>query len=190
MKVRTYSFFPLAVLTLLAALTFWLEHATRVEEGPRDGKQRHDPDFIVDNATTRKFDQQGKLQYSLVTQRMVHYADDETTEVSLPRLTFLGQPPPMHSSARRAHVSKDGHEVVLIDDVRVVREASAKDPQMVLTTSELSIYPDQSFAATDQAVKIEHGKSVMHGVGLELDGDAQFYKLLSNATGILYRDKK
>ena len=190
MTVRTHSLFPLAVLTLLAALTFWLEHATRIEEGPRDGKQRHDPDFIVDNTTLRKFDQQGNVQYSLVAQRMVHYADDESTEVSLPRLTYFGRPPPMHSTSRRANVSKDGNEVVLIDDVRVVREASAKDPEMVLTTSELSIYPDQNFAATDKAVKVVHGRSIMNGVGMELDTDAQVYKLLSNANGILYRNRK
>jgi lipopolysaccharide export system protein LptC len=189
-KLRTQSLFPLAVLTLLAALTFWLERATQVGEGAPDGKLRHDPDFIVSDFTVRKFDLQGALQYALVAQRMVHYPDDESTEVESPHLTYFSRPPIMRISSRRANISKDGNEVVLIDDVRAVREPSAKDPEMVLLTTELSIYPDQEFAATDKAVKLIHGKSVLNGVGMELDNKAQLYRILGNATGTLHRTRE
>lgn len=189
-KVRTHSLFPLAVLVLLAALTFWLERTTQVDEGPQDGKLRHDPDFIVSDFTVRKFDLQGQLQYALVAQRMVHYPDDESTEVESPNLTYFSRPPIMRISSRRANISKDGNEVVLIDGVRAVREPSAKDPEMVLTTTELSIYPDQEFAATDKPVKLLHGESVLKGVGMELDNKAQLYKILGNATGTLHRAKQ
>lgn len=189
MRPRSYSLFPLAILTLLAGLTFWLERATRIDEPPRDGKLRHDPDFIVDNFTTHTLDAQGKLQYSLVAEKMLHYADDESTEVTQPRLTYFGRPERMFLSSKRANVSKEGHEVVLIGDVRAVREATRKDPEMVVTTSELSVYPDQDFAATDKPVKIVQGKTVVHGVGMELDSAAQVYKLLSNVRGIIYRNQ-
>lgn len=187
MKIRNYSVFPLIVLTLLAALTFWLQYATRVDEGPTAGKARHDPDFFVDGFTLRKFNPQGMLEYTLVGQKMLHYADDDSTDVTLPQLAYFGRPQTMHLGAKRALVSKNGNEVVLIDDVRAVREASAQDPEVVMTTTELSVYPDQEFAATDKAVKIVQGKSVMNGVGMELDSKVQVYKLLSKAYGTVYR---
>jgi lipopolysaccharide export system protein LptC len=192
-KVRPSNFaqalFPLLILTLLAGLTFWLEHTSRVVEEHNDGRYRHDPDYTVDNFTLRRLDAQGKLEYSLVADAMLHYPDDDSTEVIAPRLTHVGRPQPMHLSAKRAHVSKDGNEVVLYEDVRAVREATAKDPEVVVTTSQLSVYPDRDFAVTDKPVRIVQGQSVMNGVGMEIDQKNMVYKLLSNTHGTIYRKK-
>jgi hypothetical protein len=46
MKDRASSLFPLAMLLLLAALTFWLNRVIQ-GEAPR-GPQRHDPDYWVE----------------------------------------------------------------------------------------------------------------------------------------------
>ena len=40
MSLRTQSLFPVAILTLLAALTFWLEHATQMDTPRDDGFAR------------------------------------------------------------------------------------------------------------------------------------------------------
>mgnify|MGYP000856062201 FL=1 len=68
---RSASLFPLAMLVLLAALTFWLN---RVIEGDKPrGPQRHDPDYWVENFVVRRFDLDGKLQHTLVAKKLLLY---------------------------------------------------------------------------------------------------------------------
>jgi hypothetical protein len=53
MKDRFASLFPLAMLVLLAALTFWLNRVIQ-GDNPR-GPQRHDPDYWVEHFEVRRF---------------------------------------------------------------------------------------------------------------------------------------
>ena len=180
---------PLVLLTLLAALTFWLERASQIEDAHRDGKMRHDPDFIVDNFTVRRFDLEGGLQYVLTAKKMLHYADDESTDVLDPALNYYGGSRPARVTARHASVSKDGKELILSDDVRMVRAASHDTPELVLTTSQMYLYPDDNIARSTVPVTISEGTSVIRGEGLEADNRTQVVKLLGRVRGIIYRHK-
>lgn len=53
------SIFPIAVLSTLAGLSFWLLHATSLDEEKRDGKDRHDPDYIIRGVQFNKLDKTG-----------------------------------------------------------------------------------------------------------------------------------
>ena len=57
--------FPLSLLLVLAGLTFWLRYVTTFDEPRRDGKHRHDPDYIVTDAVVRKLGENGELKYTL-----------------------------------------------------------------------------------------------------------------------------
>ena len=57
---------PLSILLILLALTSWLRYATEFPEARSDGKNRHDPDYIVTDAKGRKLDPSGRLLYTLV----------------------------------------------------------------------------------------------------------------------------
>ena len=48
--------FPLLLLLALIGLTYWLRLATELPSPQRDGKHRHDPDYIVYDGTLRKID--------------------------------------------------------------------------------------------------------------------------------------
>ena len=187
MKVSSAKLLPLLLLTLLAALTFWLESATRLDDERRDGKGRHDPDFIVDNFTVRRYNLGGTLQYVLTAPKMLHYTDDDSTEVGSPALTYFGEDRQTRVTARQAWLSKDGKEVRLFDDVRMVREATANTPELVVTTSEMYVYPDDEIARSTMPVTITEGRSVVSGIGFEADNRTRIYKLLGKVRGIFYR---
>lgn len=189
-RLRTSDLFPLAILTLLAALTFWLEHATRPEVSGPDGKLRHDPDFIVDHFVARTLDAQGQLRHSLTAQRMLHYPDNDTTDVTDPRLVYFGQEQPMRLSSDRAEVSADGKKVTLLGNVTAVRDATATDPAVVLTTTAMTVLPDLEQASTDKPVRIVQGQTVVTGTGMELDNKARVFKLLADAHATLHRSKR
>jgi len=83
--------FPLALLALLAALTFWLDHIAQPTTTPRDSIMRHDPDYIVENFVAVRTRVDGTPWYQLEAKRMLHYPDDDTTHLENPRiLSFDG----------------------------------------------------------------------------------------------------
>lgn len=177
--------FPIAVISLLAAGTFWLNQATQVEAG-RDGKQRHDPDYIVDHFTVRRFDDKGMLQHFLVGEKMLHYPDDDSTEVVAPELTYF-RTPPVHVSSEQAWLDKDGKHVKLEKNVRIVRDGLDGNPPTEIDTKVLYAIPDDDFAHTDAPVTITRGQSVMHGTGMETNDKAQISVLYGRASGTIYQ---
>lgn len=179
--------FPIAVMALLAAGTFWLDRATQIEDGGRDGKHRHDPDYIVDNFNVRRFDESGKLQHFLVGQKMLHYPDDDSTEVIAPRLTYY-RTPPVRIFSNTAWLDKDGKHVKLDGDVHVIRDGSDGNPPTEIATSVLYAVPDDDFAYTDAPVVIRQGQSVMNGTGMESNNKSQISVLFGRASGTIYQN--
>jgi lipopolysaccharide export system protein LptC len=183
--------FPLTVLLLLVGLTTWLQHATEVESPRRDGKLRHDPDFIAKDFTLRQLDVKGNEKFSLSATRMLHYGDDQSTDVFEPQLTYLATPPPLHFRARRAHISKDGKTIDMEEDVVGWREAGANDAEMSFRSSSLLIYPDDQIARTTAPVTLTQGRSVISGVGMDADNANRTFNLHSQVSGTLYpKDRK
>lgn len=182
---RWHTLYPVVMIGLLAALTLWLNRAMTFEPARHDDKLRHDPDYIVDNLNGKRFDAQGKLQYSLVADHMVHYADDESTELINPRVLHLGRGTPLRVSASHADLSKDGKVVTLTDNVRLVRDATKDKPQMTLSTTTLTVLPDDEFASTAAPVTITHGSSVLHGTGFEYNNITAVAALKANVRGVL-----
>ncbi len=189
MKVSRTHLLPLLLLTLLAALTFWLEKATQFDERPNDGKARHDPDFIVENFTVNRYNVSGRLQYVLKAPKMLHYTDDDSTEVGSPALKYFGEDRLTRVTAGAAWLGKEGKEVRLSGGVRVVREATAESPELVMTTAEMLVYPDDHIARGSLPVTITQGRSILTGTGFETDDKTHIFKLAGRARGTFYRDK-
>lgn len=187
MNNRATSLFPLAMLVLLAALTFWLNRVIQ-GDNPR-GPVRHDPDYWVERFEARRFDIDGTLQHTIVGDKLLHYPDDDTTIVTTPHLTYHKQPP-SEVFARMAYVGRDGKQVDLVDEVRVIRHgALGESPPTVLETRTLKVFPDDEKAFTKDPVVITQGKSIMHGSGLEIDNRTGITVLHGRVTGTLYRNQ-
>lgn len=185
MRTSGAGLFPLALLSLLAGLTFWLDRATQSDDDSRNGKGRHDPDYIVDNFHVKRFDTEGILQHSLFAKKMRHYADDESTEVEALRLTYHRTPPTVVSS-NTAWLDKEGKHIRLDGNVRVVREGSAGRPPTEIATSILYAVPDDEFAHTDAPVTITQGKTVIKGSGMETSNKTHQSILFGPVRGIIY----
>ena len=187
MRVHSANLLPLMLLTFLAALTFWLERATQSDGTANNGRSRHDPDFIVSDLDMRQFNLDGSLKHSLTARKMLHYSDDDSTVVIDPKLTFFTRGQPTRLSAHQATVSQDGKEVRLSDEVRMVREASDDSPELVVTSAELQVYPDDEIARSAFPVTISQGRSVITGSGIEIDNRGGTLRLLGRVRGTLYR---
>jgi len=190
MKRLGQGIFHIAILVLLVAITFWLERATELKRPGSDSLLRHDPDFFVEKLTLRRFGPTGELQNTLVAEKMTHYPDDDTTVVAAPRMSFLKGPRPTHLSARQGLVAPDGREVVFVDSVRGVREATKTDPEMVFTTTHLNVFPDNDIMRTNAPVTLVQGASVVRAVGMEADNKTKVVELLSQVNSTIEKKRR
>lgn len=186
MKHWGSALFPLSLLLVLSVLTFWLRYATELPELSHDGKNRHDPDYIISDSTLRKLDLTGQLTYTLKTTDLRHYPDDDSTDLLKANLVSLSPgKPTITMSADRGHLSKDGEQVDLYGNVHINRAASGKHEAMDATMPELTVFPDDEKAFTKSPVLITQGKSWLKGIGMQVDSKAQTYVLESQAFAVL-----
>lgn len=172
MRLPTTRLFPLALMFSLALVTFYLERTVRLEES-EPAKLRHDPDYMVFDFTTTTYGPTGSVESVLSADKMLHYPDDDSTELVEPRLV---QSKPNESRmtvrADRGTLSRDGDEIFLYDGVLLVREARDARPEARLKTSFLHVVRDRSLALTDREVQIEEERRSLSGRGMEYNYDS------------------
>jgi len=190
MMLRLTAWFPVVLLAAVAAMTVWLDQQVQPPERARDGKARHDPDYVVENLAATRFGPDGLPRYSLSARHMVHYPDDDTTHLEAPRLVnFSGANPTVTVTSKTAMVSSNGDEVFLKDDVRLVRAAYADKSELTMQTSYLHVIPDADIAKTDQPVRVSDANMLITAVGLEFNNQTRVLKLLSNVRGRYEKSK-
>lgn len=181
---RVQAWLPLAPLLVLLGGTYWLSQQVLPLPPKPDDSKRHDPDYIVRNFSATTLNQQGAPRYIVDAQKMEHYPDDDSTHLEEPHLYSLyADAPPVSIAAKTGQISKNGNEVFLHDEVRVVREASATQSEMVVTTNYLHVIPDRDFAETDRPITVKDAHSVTSAIGMKLDARAREIKLLAQVRG-------
>jgi lipopolysaccharide export system protein LptC len=189
MRFSGSSLFPLAVLALLAAFTFWMEHASQ-GEAPAGRLPRHDADFWVDGMTAHRYDVKGAIQHSLTARRLEHFPDDDSTRVDDPHLDYFADHPAT-ATAKTAWLDKKGKHVRLEGDVKVVRPRQAGELPTVISTSVLFVTPDDEYAYTKAPVTITQGQTVIHGAGgIEVNNKTHIAVLSGPVEGIIHRKRQ
>ena len=191
MKLSTARLFPLLLMLSLAALTFWLERTVREEEGAHPSLRRHDPDYIIDNLKYTRFNAQGTVDSTLVAAKMLHYPDDDTTDLIAPQVVQTKPDKPrMTVTAERGAVSADGEEVFLYDNVLLVRDGSAERSETRMRTDFLHIARGGTVAITDREVVITEETRVLSGRGMEYHTESQELFLRERVRGRYEAKKK
>jgi lipopolysaccharide export system protein LptC len=180
---RPIILFPLALLTILALLTFWINRSVHPPEHKPDGSSRHDPDYILNNFVTTKTDPNGNILYVLHATEMKHFPDDDSTVLKQPDLVqYATGKPNTRITSKRGLVSSNGENVQFMDDVKLVRDAFADRGEMTLLTEYLDVTPDTGIATTDKPVVIKQApKTVIHGTGMIYNKKLQTIQLLNSA---------
>lgn len=190
MRLSNTRVLPLALMFLLALVSFWLERTVREEE-QRPVVRRHDPDYIVTNFITTSYNREGAAESVLSADRMVHYPDDDSTELLRPRVVQTRpNEPRMTVSAERGAISRDGDDIFLYDNVLLVRTADRERPEARMTTSFLQVVRDRSLVRTDRDVVIHEDRRTLAGRGMEYDNEAQMLQLMSHVRGVFEPEKK
>ena len=175
--------FPLLLMLSLALLTFWLERTARTEQR-HPALRRHDPDYVVHNFTMIGYGPAGTAESVLSARKIVHYPDDDSTELQAPRSvqTKPGEPT-MTLTADRGAMSQDGEDTFLYDNVLLVRSAIPQQPEMRMQTSFLHIVRTRSLVRTDREIAIREEGRYLTGRGMEYNNGTRVLSIREKVRG-------
>lgn len=190
MKHWPSQLFPVIVLLILAGLSFWLQSTVDRGETKNDGKFRHDPDATAENFTVRRFGENGQVKYRLTAPYLVHYPDDDTSEVKSPTLiSYRPDGAAVTVTGDQAKVTAKGETIFLWDNVSVTRAATPGRLEMVARMPDLTAQPDAGIAFTGSPVEITQGQSWVKGVGIHIDNNNSTLVLQSQVRGQYIRPR-
>jgi lipopolysaccharide export system protein LptC len=177
---RLPSWVLVLILALLLIVPFWLNQSPRAISPSQNSQLSRTPDYVVENFSAIRMDEAGVGRHVLLAKKMVHYPDDDSTDLEQPRLidTQPGKPA-MQVKADEARMTSSGEDIYLSGNVMVVRNAGNGRGETSMTTSLLHVIPDDDIARTDKPVVITETNSVIRAVGMEMSNRTGVTQLLS-----------
>jgi len=176
----------LTVLLLLAASVGSWVFLNVLQERSIPIADKTRPDSYMENVSGARFDEQGNLKDELIAPHLLHFSEGDTTDVTSPHLIIYnadstGQP--WHVTSNYGKALDGVNSIELWDNVKLRQPESADNAEIIMTTTQITIYPKTQFAHTDQPVKVIQLGSVVNSVGLDADIKTGTIKLLKEAHG-------
>jgi lipopolysaccharide export system protein LptC len=138
----------------------------------------------MENITAVIMDKQGKPSLKIVTPKMVHYAANDTTHLTSPKLTlYRKSPQPWFITAAFAKATQGIENVNFWDNVVVKHAADNSSPSTLIKTSTLMVHPNQQIAETHDVITLLQPNLVINATGMHADMNTGDIKLLSAARG-------
>jgi len=166
MKPRLLGIF--ATLVIVIAVTAWLQNTA---EPPRQQAPalttKHTVDFYMESYDATVMNDEGKPSHRIISPKLVHYSDDDTSELDSPYMTiYREQGNPWQITSKRGWVAAKNEHILLSGDVVLNRKKSPVNEAMVMKTERLRIRPDDEYAETDTKVTMDAEKqhTVAHGM--------------------------
>jgi len=148
------------------------------------------PDAIMEDVITTVYNKQGKPRLKIVTPRMVHYIENDSTELTTPEVTlFRKSPQPWRITSQYAKATHGTDNVDFWDNVIVQHNADQNMPTTLIKTSTLTLHPELQTAQTKDPIMLIQPSIVVKSVGMLADMDSGNVKLLSEAIGEYVPDK-
>jgi lipopolysaccharide export system protein LptC len=173
MRDRVTSAIAIVLLAAVTATSYWYAQSLRAPLPSSAGRPGM-PDFEAQRLVLTQFDGQGRARHKLFADTMLHFADNDTVELSSPRLvSLLPDQPQLEVVARTGRVENAGERVHLRDNVVVTRAAHGGSPRLQVNTDYLLARPDYDIYETDRPVIVQRGDGRVTARGMHLDNIAR-----------------
>jgi len=170
----------LALLLLLVGLSIWQQ---QVQQSTSTQAKTYKPDYFMLQATSKQYDQAGKLRSQISGQRFAHIAEFSATDVEAPRFQFYrANNPPWFGRANSATIIDSGAQITLDQKVFITNGPAPENPLSLITES-LRILPNQNLLTGSEQVTIQGGQSQLQAKGIKLHMDTQVLNLLHQVRG-------
>ena len=155
------------ILVVLALGTNWMISSTSPED-PDAGSEEHKMDYYVNNFTTTLMGEDGKPFRRLSAKRMIHYPDDDTTELAEPYITLFEEMMPMWViQSETGWLSGDGDLILLQGKVVMDRPKTPVLDPIHIVTRNLRVQPKQNYAETEESITIDNLNNRIKSKGMQ-----------------------
>ncbi|RDU99893.1 LPS export ABC transporter periplasmic protein LptC [Trinickia dinghuensis] len=184
---RATSLVSLIALAALAGGTYWLLQATRPPASQdENGPMTHTPDYFAGNFSVSELDESGTTQYRLTATKMVHYEDDENSDLTRPAIrAFQPGKPIVTATGDRGTVNGDASIVDLYDNAHIVRAAGAGDPEMQADSSHFRVFVNDDVIVSKNPVKLRRGPSVATADAMNYNNVTRVMQLFGTVRGYI-----
>jgi len=169
------------ILALLATWSVWWLRHLQTASAPGHTATTHRIDYTMEKFEVTAMDAAGNPQYHLQAEKMLHYADDDSSEFLQPHVESIAKNSShLRLVGERGWMAAQGDEIRLLGAVRI--EGFAKHA-FTLLTRDVSFKPDDSIAATDAAAELTSAGLRISAVGMRVNIDQQRMQLLAKVHG-------
>lgn len=142
------------------------------------------PDARMEDVIAVTMDKQGKPRMKIVTPKLTHYAQNDTTHFISPQLTlYRKSPQPWFITANFAKSMQGAEQVNFWDEVIIQHAADQNNPATIIKTSTLTVYPNKQTAETNDPIVMMQPNTTVKATGMFADMNTGDIKLLSQARG-------
>jgi lipopolysaccharide export system protein LptC len=186
-QFRFTSLIPIVAMAALAGITWWLLEATQAPPSPDLLKPKeHTPDYFADNFSVSELDQSGTTQYRLTAVNLVHYEDNEYSDLIKPAIrAFQPGKPIVTATGDTGTVNSDASIVDLYGNARILRAPGDGDPEMQADSSHFRVLVNDDVIETEKPVKLRRGLSIMTASGMNYNNVTRVMKLFGNVRGAI-----
>lgn len=174
----------LIIITALALLSWWFQDIWKEAPIIQPEKDEHFPDYFMENFTLTNMDASGQPSYILRAVKMLHYSDNDSSELELPEIQFLSKKGDWTITAEQALILENNNQIQLKTNVQLHRNASAQQSPLTINTEYLSINTETEIAETDYLAQVSSKGLSMTSKGLVYDSRNGILKLVSEVKGV------
>lgn len=183
--------FAVFILAIIVLGSFWILEIMRRNDsdGNSRASARSEPDYYVEKFSFIRLPNDGKANYHITGDRLIHHPVNDDFEIEQPRInSFDSDKAPLNIRAERAIVeqknmtmtpNREHDQIHLQGDVQAERPETAGSKYMKLQSDYVLLLPDENKMKTDQAVKLITNSAEIHAVGMIADNATQKIQLLS-----------
>lgn len=154
----------------LSGFTIWVQQNSDKEIDVADTsktKKKHSPDYFMEDFTITSMNEKGEPRSILTASKMLHYPDDDSTELDTPFMTMIAENgKPWKIKADRGWVAANNELILLSGNVRIDRVSGPNNRPVKLFTDKLRIHPELDFAETDRPVTMISNKRRTTAIGM------------------------
>ena len=157
-------------LTGLAILSWGAVNLLSSDELRRKLVPPHSSDYFSTAYSKLEMNELGHPKNRLIADKMVHFSDDLSTEMTKPVMTLYNEDglPPWVINSETGLLSGDKSDLFLQGKVRINRAATSDQSEVIINTLDLQVKPDDSYAQTAQWAELIMSPHYTEGVGMEV----------------------
>jgi lipopolysaccharide export system protein LptC len=142
------------------------------------------PDAFMEDVISIVMDKEGNPKMQIITPKMIHFVENDTTHLTTPKLTLYRKSPiPWQVTSKFAKATQGTEKVNFWDDVLIRHPGDNNNPATVIKTPTLTIHPNKNIAETNDFITLIQPNLEVNATGMRADMNTGDIKLMSRARG-------